>query len=444
VAHNTLAPAAVREGMMPQLDPTITRRRLVAGAGLSVVAFPLLARGQGRDRDTDGSFRLLRAKAGLAYLRRPDQPSTEIWGYDGLVPGPALRVRRGEEVRLRLINELAEATTLHWHGVRLPNGMDGVPYLTQAPVAPGASFDYRFAAPDAGTFWYRPFAPEQLDRGLSGALIVEESQPVAVDRDVPILLDDWRLEGDEHLTANGQKLFEVPVKTNERLRLRLVNACRMRPMSLRFDQHRATVMAIDGQPAEPFVARDSRVVLGPGNRLDVFLEMALAPGSSAAAFTIGPRGEAPLLRFAYDGGAPARAAALDDPKPLPANGLPGRIELRNALRVDLPLDSGGRPRTGATGNYGPPLFTAKRGRTIVLAAANRTADLAVIHLHGHHARLLDNLDDGWKPFWLDTMMVAAQQTARLAFVADNPGKWLIDCALLGREDAGMSPWFEVS
>jgi len=426
---------------------TLTRRRLLAGAGMAATLTTLAGHQPGSAQEASGSFRLLRAKPGIAHLRGPDQKATEIWGYDGSVPGPALRVRRGEEVRVRLANELAEPTALHWHGVRVPNAMDGVPHLTQAPVAPGTSFDYRFVAPDAGTFWYRAFASAQLDRGLAGALVVAESPAVAVDREVVLVLNDWQLEpaakdGAEHLTVNGIPLFDVPVKTNERARLRLINGCRRRPMGLRFDQHRATVMAIDGQPAEPFVARDGRVALGPGNRLDVFVDMILAPGSSASVLAIGPRSETPIIRFLYEGGAPTRGAPLDDPKPLPSNGLPARIELRNAVRAELALDAGTRQETGAAG-YGPPLFSTKRGRTVVLAVANRSADLAAVHLHGHHARLLDNLDDGWKPFWLDTMMVAAQQTARLAFVADNPGKWLVEGSLLGRQEAGVNTWFEV-
>ena len=102
-------------------------------------------------------------------------------GYDGIVPGPALQVRRGEEVRVRLVNELPEPTAMHWHGVRLVNAMDGAPALTQAPIAPGESFDYRFIAPDAGTYWYHP--PRTARRGLYGVLLVTETQSVDVDRD---------------------------------------------------------------------------------------------------------------------------------------------------------------------------------------------------------------------------------------------------------------------
>ena len=92
-------------------------------------------------------FRILRARPGSAHLRGPDQPPTAIWGYDGVVPGPVLRVKRGQELHVRLINELPEETTIHWHGVRVPNAMDGVPHLTQAPVPPGGTFDYRFKPP---------------------------------------------------------------------------------------------------------------------------------------------------------------------------------------------------------------------------------------------------------------------------------------------------------
>src|SRR6266508_1187155 len=112
--------------------------------------------------------------------------------------------------------DLAEPTSVHWHGVRLPNAMDGVPGLTQAPVAPGASFDYRFRPPDAGTFWYRSHAhaAADLDRGLYGALIVEETEKVDVDQNVLLIFDDWR----------PAFVRDLPVRSNERLRLRLVNA----------------------------------------------------------------------------------------------------------------------------------------------------------------------------------------------------------------------------
>jgi FtsP/CotA-like multicopper oxidase with cupredoxin domain len=123
--------------------------------------------------------------------------------------------------------------------------------------------------------------------------------------------------------------------------------------------------------------------------------------------------------------------------------------MRNALRVEAPLD-GGTSSTiwtkagAASGQFGPPLFSVKRGRAVVMALPNQTDTAYAVHPHGHHARLLDNLDDGWKPFWLDTVLIDARQTARIAFVADNPGKWMIDCQQLGAEKTAFAAWFEVT
>ena len=99
-------------------------------------------------------------------------------------------------MRMVVNNKLGEDTTVHWHGIRLPNAMDGVPGLTQKPIRPGESFVYEFTPPDAGTFWYHPHADtlQQLGRGLAGALIVEEREPVAVDRDLLWFIEDWRLD----------------------------------------------------------------------------------------------------------------------------------------------------------------------------------------------------------------------------------------------------------
>jgi FtsP/CotA-like multicopper oxidase with cupredoxin domain len=356
----------------------------------------------------------------------PGGPQT--WSYDGRVPGPLLRVKRGEEVKVRLVNELPEPTTIHWHGVRLPNAMDGVPGLTQGAVAPGASFDYRFTPPDAGTFWYHPISPAQRLRGLAGALIVDEAEPVGGDRDVTLILGP--LAGDAP-QVNGLASLDIPVRTNERLRLRLINAAEP-IVALALERHAATVVAIDGQPAEPFVAREARVALGPGNRIDLLVDALLPPGSSSAIVMQVGGAQKTLIRLLYEA-QPARPEPRAEVKPLPSNPLPGRIAFAGALRLDLSFDRVASPA---------PLFTVRRGRTVMLTVPNRAAQPGVVHIHGHHVRLLDNLDDGWKPFWLDTILVGPGETARVVFVADNPGKWLIDMRL--DQPAGQSVWFEVT
>jgi FtsP/CotA-like multicopper oxidase with cupredoxin domain len=131
---------------------------------------------------------------------------------------------------------------------------------------------------------------------------------------------------------------------------------------------------------------------------------------------------------------------------LPANPLPQKMNFAGALKMDVPLEGSAAMWSlaghASDGHSGKPLFSVKRGRTVMLAFANRTTFAHAMHVHGHHFRLLDRLDDGWKPFWLDTVLVPPQQTWRIAFVADNPGKWMIDCHILDHQES-MAAWFEV-
>jgi multicopper oxidase len=118
--------------------------------------------------------------------------TVRTWSYQGEVPGPEIRVRKGDTVQAMLMNRLPDAATVHWHGVALRNDMDGVPGLTQAPVAAGRDFTYWFTASDAGTYWYHPHVGVQLDRGLYGPLIVEDpAEPAAYAHDWTVILDDW-------------------------------------------------------------------------------------------------------------------------------------------------------------------------------------------------------------------------------------------------------------
>jgi FtsP/CotA-like multicopper oxidase with cupredoxin domain len=408
--------------------------------------------------------RLCVLKAGITNvaLRGDGAAVTPVWCYGGSVPGPVLRVRRGDELRLRLVNELPQAIGIHWHGVRAPNAANGMTALTLRATAPGEAFEYRFRAPDAGTFWYHARRDSgALAQGLYGAFLVEEPLPLETDRDVLLILDEWRFEDDGTLaadlppsklgknlqiTANGRPMIDVPVKANERVRLRLINAAMSRRFLLRIDRHRALVMALDGEPAEPFEAQNGRVMLGPGNRVDLFIDATLAAGDSASIVVEQPTGDVLVGRLVYGPGPPTRMVRRPDPQPLPANSLPIRMAFEQAVRVDVDLAD------AATVSQGPwtlatlaptPLFSVRQGRTVMLTLVNRADTPAAVHVHGHHFRLLDNLDDGWKPFWLDTVTVPAGQTLRLAFVADNAGPWAIERHSLAPSRPTFTAWFEV-
>src|SRR5437016_21907 len=128
----------------------VSRRSVLSAAGAAVSAAVLLLPSAAAQT---GGYRVISARTGTANLRGGNAGPTPIRGFEGTVPGPLLRVKRGEELKVRLVNELVTDMSVHWHGVRVPNAMDGVPGLTQAAIAPGDSFDYRFTPPDAGTYW---------------------------------------------------------------------------------------------------------------------------------------------------------------------------------------------------------------------------------------------------------------------------------------------------
>ncbi len=422
-----------------------------------------LSRGLSAGAALVGPFGIARGQAAMRVLRvKPAGPEgSGRLGYDAAIPGPTLRFRRGEELRIRLVNELSEPTSLHWHGLRVGSAAGGV------PVPPGGSLDYHVTLPHAGTFWYRPQVTSagQLERGLAGLLIVDETQSVDVDRDVGLIFATRAAAAGQTGTdetrwsVNGLSSLDLPVRTNERLRVRLLNASGSRLVQLHFDPHPVRVMAIDGHPAEPFLARQSTVLLGPGNRIDLFLDATQSASANIPVLLAARGGAVPIARLVYADGPPARAAPLPEPLPLPDNPLPSRIEFRGALNLSLLVDepaAASAPVTGAPGRdrpplrlsepgaagAAPPLFTVKRGRSVILALLNRTPQAHAFHIHGHHVRLLDRLDDGWKPFWLDTILVAPAETVRVAFVADAPGAWTLEGVRIDH-GAALGGWFKV-
>jgi FtsP/CotA-like multicopper oxidase with cupredoxin domain len=469
---------------MPAMS--MSRRALLrAGAGLALAA--PLGIWAPRRACAAAEYRLTAAPARWPLVA-PPYPATEIWGYNGQVPGPELRVRQGEPIRIVVENRLAQETTVHCHGIRLPNAMDGVPYMTQPPIKPGESFVYEFTPPDAGTFWYHPhiFSSEQLGRGLYGALIVEERQPIAVDRDLVWVLDDWRLTKDAGIdgnfgnwhdashngrigntvTINGRVPADFAVRAGERIRLRLINVANARIFGLRFKEHAPAIIAIDGQPIEPHAPDGGQLVLAPGMRCDVILDCTGRPGES---FTVIDDFYA---RFAYKlvdlryGPEPVRSAPPAAVPRLPPNPLP-EPDLARAERHAIVLGGGmmgGMASAVLEGRVTPmpemlrqgvawaingvaerahahaakPLFELRRNASHVLAIQNESPWHHPMHLHGHSFRVVAR--DGTptrRREWCDMVLLAPRERADIAFVADNPGDWMFHCHILEHQEAGL-------
>ncbi len=466
----------------------MNRRHFLAalGGGTLATALPRLALGAAAAPAIG-----LRCAPGQMQIGPPDYPATAIWAYDGTVPGPELRFRQGDTARIRVDNGLADGTTVHWHGLRLPHAMDGVAGVTQPPIAPGATFDYRFPLPDAGTFWYHPhhLSHEQVARGLYGVLVVEEPQPIEVDRDVTWVLSDWRLDegaaqvddfGDLHDMTHAGRLGNAValngawadpeatfgVRSGERLRLRLVNAATARGFALRFNGHAPRVIALDGHPVTPFEAPTGQVTLAPGQRADLVLDCLHEPG---AAFTVAddyyPRRPFDLVRLAYVDDTPLRAQISRAPIALAPNPV-AEPDLARATRHEVLLAGGAMGGMAsarldgvdtdlrtlvrehglawaingvASGHDGVArLLDLPLGAHVVLALRNDSAWDHPIHLHGHAFRVL-NRNGAPVPGtpWRDTVLLRREETAEIAFVADNPGEWMFHCHVLDHQRGGM-------
>jgi FtsP/CotA-like multicopper oxidase with cupredoxin domain len=430
-------------------------------------------------------FRLV-PKSGELSLIGAQHPATAVWAYNGTVPGPEVRVRQGDRLRLTVENALTEDTTVHCHGIRLPNAMDGVPHLTQHPIAPGKSFVYDFELPDAGTYWYHPHtrSAEQVGRGLYGALVVEEREPIRVDRDIAWVLSDWRLLPDAQIspdfrnmhdmshngrvgntvTINGRVLDTFAVSAGERIRLRLINSANARVFGLRFTAHRPNVVALDGHPVEPHEAPDGRIVLGPGMRVDLVIDMTGRPGERFRVVDDFYRGLAyRLVDLAYAAD-PMRERPPDSPIALAANTMPDP-HLPSAERHEIIFNGGMmgqmmmRKRglrggnmmemmhsgkvwyingVAALGHAMEPMLTLARGKSYVLAMSNETAWWHPMHLHGYAFRVLSRNGAATRyREWQDTVLMAPREKVEVAFVADNPGDWMFHCHILEHQESGM-------
>jgi FtsP/CotA-like multicopper oxidase with cupredoxin domain len=449
----------------------LSRRTFLGGASATLWIAPPLG-SAAAPAPADNDFRDLTAGPASAQIAGPPARPTSALGYQGATPGPLLRFRHGETVKVRLVNKTDEPTTLHWHGMRIANSMAGIGDLTQPPVLPGASFDYRFVPPDAGFASYRPHAGAssagQVGRGLYGPIIVEEAAPPPVDLDAVVAVQDWALDGEGQyaatatgegrigkvLAANGAPApLSLSPRPGARVRLRLVNAAVARVMIIAIEGLKPTIIAIDGQPSEPFEPLRNSFPMGPGARFELMFDMPQEAGAEVRfilrggeASPIASEPDRPLVLFRTAGAPiPARPPFAG----LKANPLlPTEIALDRSRRIDIAITGAGASLAfNAAALTAPwpakPLFSVSRGSPVTLGLNNKTNAIQIIRWTGHVARQLHPLDDGWEPYWRDSAFIAPGQTVHVAFVADNPGRWPIESADLDRQAAGGRTYFEV-
>ncbi|MCK0141965.1 multicopper oxidase family protein [Aliiroseovarius sp. F20344] len=459
------------------MKSNVNRRQFLAGAtALSTLPYTATATPATPD---------LTARLGKVQLAPVEYPETEIWGYDGGVPGPEIRLRQGESLTRRLVNELPQPTSIHWHGLRIPNAMDGVPGMTQDAVAPGENYTYEFSPPDAGTYWYHSHnqSTEQVARGLYGLLIVDEVDPPDVDHDISVVIDDWRLTehaaisddfGAMHDWTHAGRMGNFvhshltpslnQVKRNDRLRVRLVNVSTDRVMMIGLHGMVGAIVALDGMPLLAPKAAD-HAILGPAQRADFILDVTADLGDQAL-IAIHEGDEAFILSDFSVVGTNARVArgAISA---LPPNPLTPMAKVVDAREVKLHMEGGamgglrqgiwkgeemsvqelvnnGQIWTfnGVAGLPETPLIELSQGEILRIPMRNDTAFPHAMHLHGHHFQ--EEMADGSLGPLRDTIMMDRGQEQTIVFRAENPGDWLLHCHMLSHQAAGMKTWLRVT
>lgn len=395
---------------------------------------------------------------------------------------PVLRMKKGEPFAARLLNALDEPTTIHWHGIRLPNTMDGVPEMTQPYVYPGDSFDYAFTPPDAGTFWYHPHCNTltQMGHGLTGVIVVENPADPVFDAEIVLNLRDWRLgRNGEFLapfkprdaarggtygtirTANWQQEPMHHAPSGGLLRVRLAATDVTRIYTLGIEGARALVIALDGNPVEAPFPLD-RLDFGPGQRVELIVRM---PDDEGAVVKLGNfRGSSPFTIASITAIGPSLKRDIRDVTPLPANPI-AEADLSTAERIPLDFTATAEhapspsicgtigytfwainkvPWPGDTPDPVAPLSELKLGKSYVLQVRNRTPHAHPIHLHGMTFRVLKSNTRTILPPPTDTILLQPDEQAELGLVADNPGNWLLHCHIIEHQKTGMTGYFRVT
>ncbi|PDT87718.1 copper oxidase [Bradyrhizobium sp. Y36] len=434
------------------LDPN--RRDVLAGLGASLAAsLGAAAAGlmAGGATPPVTAQLALQARASTLALRS-GQPATPIWELAAVSRLGDVRLKRGDRCELVFRNDLPVPLAPVWYG--LHSGAD--PLRGRAPASQNAVETSIISIHNAGTLLadFRLFEDGMKLPTRPLPVIAAETSPDVVDRDEVLLIEEWRLRPDGTAlppgqdpkgsatlyTINGQTSFELSALRHQRLRLRFINGSQRSVLAIKLDGYDVRVMALDGQPAEPFPARNGALVLAPGGRAD-----ALVDAANSAPFLLHDGKEARPLGSLKISDQMERRTPLAPPQPLPSNGLPETLDLRGALRFDVALGApdAGWIRPAGFSTDAAPAFRAKTGRTVVLALKNPGPITTVFHLHGHSFRLLDKLDDGWKPYWLDTLAIEPGQTQRIAFAATSPGRWLLESVATDWAAPRLVRWYAV-
>jgi len=393
--------------------------------------------------------------------------ATSAWTYGGTVPGPLIRAKVGDRVIVNFTNHLTEGTSIHWHGMQVPNEMDGVPGVTQDPVAPGDSFRYEFVVPDAGTFWYHPHinSSAQVGWGMYGPIVVEDPQdPAVFGDDLVLVLSDISLtdigeflpadNGGEFgdlfgregtmLLVNGRVRPTLKARVGKPQRWRIINTARARYYNIRMPDHALTRLGGDNGLAAQSQEIYSAVVV-PGERADLVFTAQGEPGSSdvlewvpvdrgfSSTFN---RSREPMLQLEIVDLPPVTPAPIPiELRSIEAIDLAGAVE--KTLDMTIDTDSQNQIVMGINGipYWDVVPIEARIGETHIWHLTNATSFAHPFHLHGYYFQVLD---DTRTPEWKDTVDLPAESELSIAVrFEERSGTWMYHCHILDHAESGM-------
>jgi multicopper oxidase len=390
------------------------------------------------------------------------------WTYDGLYPGPAIYAQQGDTLRVRFVNDLPTETIVHWHGLPVPRGMDGMPMLSRPAVAPGQEFLYELPNLPSGTYWYHSHVGTQIDAGLKGPVIVTAApgQDPTSDKDFVVLLDRWinPIPGATpaylgHVVNGKQSSAAAPfvVSVGETARLRFINGSGAQNYVVAVDQHPMTVTHADGRRVQPYATQ--ALPIGTGERYDVLVTCSYPGKWSVAAATIQNRNAvAARVVLEYAGSTAAAPSTTFVPAFLSTGTLLDPAQLTSfdptpttATPPDrvysLVLGQGGGQWL-LNGEAWPAVtpFLASYGEEIEFTIQNATAVHHPMHVHGHYFRVVGGPGGPTFAPLRDSILIAPQgqpgSTVTARLLADNPGSWMLHCHHIGHSETGMIALFD--
>ncbi|MEM7222713.1 MAG: multicopper oxidase domain-containing protein [Pseudomonadota bacterium] len=453
----------------------LNRRRLLQGAGLGLagLAVPGAVRAGFVPTPNPADYVL---KIDNAEVNPDGEKLMPALLLNGELPGPLLRFTEGELFRVRMENHLKDQpATIHWHGLLVPNAMDGVPGITQVATPAGESFVYEYPLVQSGTYWYHSHYQLQEQQGIHGPMVIEaKAEPLAYDREYVIFLNDWLhsspyevvpnirkgAESGEMQMSDGPDLADVDypsfllngrgpkdywsgvARPGERVRLRIINGSSSSFFKVKIDNHPLVITHADGPAVRPFEV--DWVLMGTAECYDVLLTMkdtsatiqVEALGGGQALGVLHAPGTAPVANRAKPdfSGRQLAYSQLQAPEPTGTSAKPDRV-------YDLTLNGNMAKYVWSMSNQvwpdADPLI-CKRGELVEVSMKNETPMVHPMHLHGHFFRLILPGQDPRFAALKHTVIVHPKETVRFVFLADNPGRWFFHCHNLYHLETGMA------